>query len=222
MVFWFRGIYFLVWIGFSLVATLVQWAIERAVEGKKRSAEIPGILHLSVDPLPTMHPSGEMWANTGHPVNPEKLRFEEGEEGRLRSPPNCWGGRDLIRDRLVSIPTVYGSRLRCGNARRCNPGYSIFGFDIHRMPVDLLVVEPSGCQKVVRRDNEQDVRRRHHGSGHPVLAVQPSPPDVDGPERKRSRSSLAGTVGSAEDHRVSIPAAGAQNFYTISKMSIFL
>src|SRR5215468_11448544 len=30
------------------------------VDGKKRSAEIPGILHMSVDPLPTAHPSGEM------------------------------------------------------------------------------------------------------------------------------------------------------------------
>src|SRR5262245_66192180 len=27
------------------------------VDGKKRSAEIPNILHMSVDPLPTMHPS---------------------------------------------------------------------------------------------------------------------------------------------------------------------
>src|SRR4029079_9203555 len=36
------------------------------IDGKTRSAEIPGILHMSVDPLPTMHPSGEMWANIGH------------------------------------------------------------------------------------------------------------------------------------------------------------
>jgi hypothetical protein len=33
------------------------------IEGKKRSAEIPGILHLSVDPLPTMHPRPyDCWA----------------------------------------------------------------------------------------------------------------------------------------------------------------
>src|SRR4029077_19807642 len=38
------------------------------VEGKMRSAEIPNILHMTVDPLPTAHPSGEMWANIGHPV----------------------------------------------------------------------------------------------------------------------------------------------------------
>jgi hypothetical protein len=51
------------------------------VEGKTRSAEIPGILHMSVDPLPTMHPSGEMWANTGHPISPEKLAFAMGASG---------------------------------------------------------------------------------------------------------------------------------------------
>ena len=55
------------------------------IEGKKRSAEIPGILHLSVDPLPTMHPSGEMWANTGHPVNPEKLALAVGADGNTFS-----------------------------------------------------------------------------------------------------------------------------------------
>jgi hypothetical protein len=51
------------------------------IDGKKRSADIPGILHLSVDPLPTIHPSGEMWANTGHPVNPEKLALAVGVDG---------------------------------------------------------------------------------------------------------------------------------------------
>jgi hypothetical protein len=51
------------------------------IEGKNRSAEIPGVLHMSVDPLPTAHPSGEMWANTGHPVSPEKLAFAVGGPG---------------------------------------------------------------------------------------------------------------------------------------------
>jgi hypothetical protein len=51
------------------------------VEGKTRSAEIPGILHMSVDPLPTLHPSGEMWANSGHPISPEKLAFAMGASG---------------------------------------------------------------------------------------------------------------------------------------------
>jgi len=55
------------------------------VTGKTRSAEISGILHMSVDPLPTAHPSGEMWANTGHPVNPEKLAFAVGAFGNTFS-----------------------------------------------------------------------------------------------------------------------------------------
>src|SRR5215468_10547749 len=55
------------------------------IDGKKRSAEIPHILHMSVDPLPTAHPSGEMWANTGHPINPEKLAFAVGAEGNTFS-----------------------------------------------------------------------------------------------------------------------------------------
>ena len=55
------------------------------IEGKTRSAEIPGVLHMSVDPLPTAHPSGEMWANTGHPVSPEKLAFAVGAPGNTFS-----------------------------------------------------------------------------------------------------------------------------------------
>src|SRR6516164_3819844 len=55
------------------------------VDGKKRSAEIPNILHMSVDPLPTMHPSGEMWANSGHPISPDKLAFAVGAPGNTFS-----------------------------------------------------------------------------------------------------------------------------------------
>ena len=55
------------------------------VKGKTRSAEIPGILHMSVDPPPTAHPSGEMWANIGHPVSPDKLAFAVGAPGNTFS-----------------------------------------------------------------------------------------------------------------------------------------
>jgi hypothetical protein len=51
------------------------------IEGKKRSAEIPGILHMSVDPLPTMHPSGEMWVSSGYPISPDKLALAVGATG---------------------------------------------------------------------------------------------------------------------------------------------
>jgi hypothetical protein len=55
------------------------------IEGKKRFAEIPGILHMAVDPLPTMHLSGEMWANTGHPISPDRLAFAVGASGNTFS-----------------------------------------------------------------------------------------------------------------------------------------
>jgi hypothetical protein len=47
-------------------------------DGTKRSAEIPGIMQLSVHPLPTAHPSGEMWTNIGHPVSPDRLALAVG------------------------------------------------------------------------------------------------------------------------------------------------
>jgi hypothetical protein len=36
-------------------------AIKYAINGNSRSAEIPGIMHMAVDPLASMHPSGEIW-----------------------------------------------------------------------------------------------------------------------------------------------------------------
>jgi hypothetical protein len=42
--------------------------IKYAINGKSRSAEIPGIMHMAVEPLPTMHSSGEILATVGHPV----------------------------------------------------------------------------------------------------------------------------------------------------------
>jgi hypothetical protein len=38
---------------------------------------------MAVDPLPTAHPSGEMWANIGHPVSPDKLAFAVGAPGNI-------------------------------------------------------------------------------------------------------------------------------------------
>jgi hypothetical protein len=56
-------------------------AIRYAIDGKARSAEIPGIMHLAVEPLPSMHPSGEIWAAIGHPVAPDKLALGVGSKG---------------------------------------------------------------------------------------------------------------------------------------------
>lgn len=55
------------------------------IDGKTRSAEIPNILHMSVEPLPTMHPSGEMWANIGHPVSADRMALAVGASGNTFS-----------------------------------------------------------------------------------------------------------------------------------------
>ncbi len=55
------------------------------IDGRTRSAEIPGILNMSVDPLPTLHPSGEMWVNLGHPVSPDKMALAVGAPGNAYS-----------------------------------------------------------------------------------------------------------------------------------------
>jgi hypothetical protein len=55
--------------------------IRYAIQGKNRSAEIPGIMDMKVEPAPTLHPSGEMWANTGHPAAPDRLAMAMGGQG---------------------------------------------------------------------------------------------------------------------------------------------
>jgi hypothetical protein len=51
------------------------------VTGKRRSVEIPGIMHMAVNPLPTGHPAGEIWAAAGHPFNADRLAMASGEPG---------------------------------------------------------------------------------------------------------------------------------------------
>lgn len=55
--------------------------IRYAVQGKSRSVEIPGIMQMAVEPIPTMHPSGEIWAALGHPVAPDRLALAVGRGG---------------------------------------------------------------------------------------------------------------------------------------------
>ena len=52
--------------------------IRYTINGKIRAAQIPGVLNMGVEPLPTMHPSGEIWAAIGHPVAPDKLALAVG------------------------------------------------------------------------------------------------------------------------------------------------
>jgi hypothetical protein len=53
-------------------------AIKFSIDGKARSVEIPRVMHMAVEPLPTMHPSGETWVAIGHPVAPDKLALAVG------------------------------------------------------------------------------------------------------------------------------------------------
>lgn len=55
--------------------------IHYAIDGKSRSVEIPGIMHMAVEGLPSMHPSGETWAALGHPVAPDRLALAVGSKG---------------------------------------------------------------------------------------------------------------------------------------------
>ncbi len=56
-------------------------AIKYAIKGKTRSAEISGIMRMAVEPLGSMHSTGEIWAAIGHPVAPDKLALAFGSKG---------------------------------------------------------------------------------------------------------------------------------------------
>jgi hypothetical protein len=55
--------------------------ITYSVSGKTRAAQIPGILNMTVEPLPTAHPSGEIWTALGHPVAPDRMALAVGGQG---------------------------------------------------------------------------------------------------------------------------------------------
>jgi hypothetical protein len=55
--------------------------IRYAIQGTSRSVEIPGIMQMAVAPIPTMHPSGEIWAAIGHPIAPDRLALAVGGSG---------------------------------------------------------------------------------------------------------------------------------------------
>ncbi len=54
--------------------------IKYTINGKARSVEIPGIMRMGVEPIPSMHSSGEIWAAVGHPVAPDKLALAMGSK----------------------------------------------------------------------------------------------------------------------------------------------
>jgi hypothetical protein len=55
--------------------------IRFAIEGTNRRIEIPGIMQMGVEPIPTLHPSGETWAALGHPVAPDHMALAKGSAG---------------------------------------------------------------------------------------------------------------------------------------------
>ena len=55
------------------------------VTGKTRSAEIPGIMNMSVEPLPSLKENEEIWAAAGHPIAPDRLALAVGRPGSIFS-----------------------------------------------------------------------------------------------------------------------------------------
>ena len=55
--------------------------IRYSIQGKSRSVEIPNIMQMAVEPIPTMHPSGEIWTTLGHPVAPDRIALAMGRSG---------------------------------------------------------------------------------------------------------------------------------------------
>ena len=55
--------------------------IRYSVAGSHRSVEIPGIMQMAVEPIPTLHASGEIWVAAGHPVAPDKMALAVGSSG---------------------------------------------------------------------------------------------------------------------------------------------
>jgi hypothetical protein len=88
-------------VGTNLGAKKVS--IRYAIAGKSRSAEIPGILHMAVAPLPTMHPSGEIWTALGHPVASDRLALAVGAQN-TRSPTTACVGTIPART-AITLPS---------------------------------------------------------------------------------------------------------------------
>ena len=68
----------------ALVGTqlgVIKMPISYTLQGNSRSVEIPGIMRMAVEPIPTMHPSGEIWTALGHPVAPDRLALAVGRQG---------------------------------------------------------------------------------------------------------------------------------------------
>jgi hypothetical protein len=55
--------------------------IDYRIDGKRRSAEIPGVMRMAVRPLASLRENEEIWMSAGHPFSPDKLALAVGEAG---------------------------------------------------------------------------------------------------------------------------------------------
>ena len=52
-----------------------------SVDGKRRSVQIPNVMQMAVEAVPSMNPDGELWVANAHPFNMEKLALAKGTAG---------------------------------------------------------------------------------------------------------------------------------------------
>jgi hypothetical protein len=50
------------------------------IAGKRRSVEIPNIMHMAVNPLPSLDPNNEIWALNAHPFAAPQVAMAVGEQ----------------------------------------------------------------------------------------------------------------------------------------------
>jgi hypothetical protein len=48
-------------------------------DGRRRAVQIPNVVHMAVNGVPSMNPDSEVWVESGHPVAPAKLALATGE-----------------------------------------------------------------------------------------------------------------------------------------------
>jgi len=69
---------------FATILGVKSVPITYHIEGKRRSVEIPRILHAAVHPLPSTDPNNEIWALNAHPFSP-KLAMAVGDYNSTRT-----------------------------------------------------------------------------------------------------------------------------------------
>ena len=94
--------------------------IKFSINGKTRSVEIPDIMRLAVEPLPSAHPSGETWTAAGHPVAPDKLAFGVG--GQVGGLPITACAGTIQTSRTATTRRSTGRTNRHSSLGRLMPG----------------------------------------------------------------------------------------------------